>query len=129
MFNKDYFLNQLRNGQSIDTIGQSIADAMNEAVEAYEAEQAAAVSLTNQKRDIALDMVDLLRKYGTLVMGEDACDFMDVITDEDLDSLVESMDQLFNMMKALTELKARLEKAPVAKSDDDILANFIRSLS
>lgn len=129
MFNKDYFLNQLRNGQSIDAIGQGLANAMNEAMEAYEAEQAAAISLNTQKRDIALDMVDLLREYGTLVMGEEACDFMDDITDEDLDSLVESMDQLFNMMKALTELKVRLEKSPTPKSDDDILANFIRSLS
>lgn len=127
MFNKDYFLNQLRNGQSIDAIGQGLANAMNEAMEAYAAEQAA-VSLASQKRDIALDMVDLLRDYGALVMGEEACDFMDDITDEDLDSLVESMDQLFNMMKALTELKAKLDKAP-ANSDDDILANFIRSLS
>jgi hypothetical protein len=128
MFNKDYFLNQLRNGQSIDAIGQGLANAMNEAMEAYAAEQAA-VSLASQKRDIALDMVDLLRDYGALVMGEEACDFMDDITDEDLDSLVESMDQLFNMMKALTELKAKLDKAPVSSSDDDILANFIRSLS
>ena len=128
MFTKDYFLTQLRNGQSIDTIGQGIADAMNEAVEAYEAEQAA-ISMVDKKRDIALDMIDLLREYGTMIMGEEACDFMDDITDEDLDSLVESMDQLFNMMKALTELKARLDKAPTAKSDDDILANFIRSLS
>jgi hypothetical protein len=128
MFNKDYFLNQLRNGQSIDAIGQGLANAMNEAMEAYAAEQAA-VSLASQKRDIALDMVDLLRDYGALVMGEEACDFMDDITDEDLDSLVESMDQLFNMMKALTELKAKLDKAPVSGSDDDILANFIRSLS
>jgi predicted component of type VI protein secretion system len=128
MFTKDYFLTQLRNGQSIDTIGQSIADAMNEAVEAYEAEQAA-ISMVDKKRDIALDMIDLLREYGTMVMGEEACDFMDDITDEDLDSLVESMDQLFNMMKALTELKAKLDKAPATKSDDDILANFIRSLS
>jgi predicted component of type VI protein secretion system len=128
MFTKDYFLTQLRNGQSIDTIGQSIADAMNEAVEAYEAEQAA-ISMVDKKRDIALDMIDLLREYGTMVMGEEACDFMDDITDEDLDSLVESMDQLFNMMKALTELKAKLDKAPVSSSDDDILANFIRSLS
>ena len=138
MFDKNYFLDQLRKGQSIDTIGQGIADAMNEAVEAYEAEQAIAMKaqaeaiLHDEKRAIALDMIDLLREYGELVMGDDTCDFMDDISDEDLGSLIQSMDQLFNMMKALTELKAKLEKVPAtnrAMTDDDVLANFIRSLS
>ena len=136
MFDKNYFLDQLRKGQDIDTIGQSIANAMNEAVETYRAEQAKAAqaeaAMNDKKRAIALDMVDLLREYGELVMGEDACDFMDDITDEDLGSLIGSMDQLFNMMKALTELKVTLERVPATNrvmTDDDVLANFIRSLS
>ena len=133
MFDKNYFLNQLRNGASIDTIGQSIADAMNEAVEAHNAEVAAAeaakAAVESKKYELAKQMVHIIQEYGMLV-APDAKEIMDKVTEEDLDVMVKSLDEMFRMMTSMIELKNKLESldAPKAKSDDDVLANFIASL-
>ena len=147
MFDKNYFLNQLRNGVSMDSMGQALADAMNEAQEAYTAELEVAkkaqadAEMTQAKRDMALDLIDIIRDYGDLV-APDAADMLDDIDDEDIDAMVETLDQMFNMMTAMVQLKTQLEKGctqipeckPVikavkhAKSDDEVLANFIKSL-
>ena len=143
MFDKNYFLSQLRNGVSMDSMGQALADAMNEAQEAYTAEQeiakakAAEADLITAKRALATDMVDIIQEYGALV-APDAEDVFSSITDEDIDAMVESLDQMFHMMSSLMQLKHDLEKAqtkshiaPVTKrpkSDDEVLSNFIKSL-
>lgn len=134
-FNKEYFLNQLRNGQDIDTIGQSIADAMNEAVEAHKAEVAAkeaatkAAEVENYKREIATDMIDLIKEYGHLVAPQ-AGDILDAITDEDIDVMIKTLDEMFNMMRVMAQLKVSLEQPATksSKSDDEVLSNFIKSL-
>ena len=144
MFDKNYFLSQLRNGVSMDTIGQSIADAMNEAQEAYIAElaikekEAEAAAMAQTKRDMALDLIDIIRDYGRMVAPE-AADILDNVDDDDVDAMIVTLDQMFQMMSAMAQLKINLEKAqakgdkiptPVkrAKSDDEVLANFITSL-
>ena len=142
MFDKNYFLDQLRNGTSMDDMGQALADAMNEAQEAYAAElavkekEAEAAAMAQTKRDMALDLIDIIRDYGRMVAPE-AADILDNVDDEDIDAMVVTLDQMFQMMKSMAQLKINLEKAqakntkiPVkhAKSDDDILANFIASL-
>ncbi len=144
MFDKNYFLSQLRNGVSMDTIGQSIADAMNEAQEAYIAElaikekEAEAAAMAQTKRDMALDLIDIIRDYGRMVAPE-AADIPDNVEDDDVDAMIVTLDQMFQMMSAMAQLKINLEKAqakgdkiptPVkrAKSDDEVLANFITSL-
>ena len=143
MFDKNYFLTQLRNGVSMDSIGQALADAMNEAQDAYIAEQEAAkaeqaaLDLAQAKRALACELIDLIQEYGDLV-APDAADMLDDISDEDIDAMVETLDQMFNMMVAVSELKHNLEKAqtkshivPVTKrpkSDDEVLSNFIKSL-
>ena len=142
MFDKNYFLDQLRNGTSMDDMGQALADAMNEAQEAYTAELAAkekeaeAAAMAQTKRDMALDLIDIIRDYGRMVAPE-AADILDNVDDEDIDAMVVTLDQMFQMMKSMAQLKINLEKAqakntkiPVkhAKSDDDVLANFIASL-
>ena len=142
MFDKNYFLDQLRNGTSMDDMGQALADAMNEAQIVYAAELAAkekeaeAAAMAQTKRDMALDLIDIIRDYGRMVAPE-AADILDNVDDEDIDAMIQTLDQMFQMMKSMAQLKINLERAqakstkiPVkhAKSDDDILANFIASL-
>ena len=151
MFDKNYFLTQLRNGVSMDDMGQALADAMNEAQEAYIAEQAAKVkeaeeaAMAQNKREMALDLIDIIRDYGHMV-APDAADILDDIDDEDIDAMVVTLDQMFQMMSSMAQLKANLEnmeKLPVpkaqvkshitpvakpSKSDDEVLAKFIASL-
>ena len=144
MFDKNYFLNQLRNGVSMDSMGQALADAMNEAQEAYTAELEVAkkaqadAEMAQAKRDMALDLVDIIRDYGHLV-APDAADILDDIDDDDVDAMIATLDQMFQMMSSMAQLKANLEKTytqipeckPVAKrakSDDEVLAKFIKSL-
>ena len=143
MFDKNYFLSQLRNGVSMDSMGQSIADAMNEAQEAYAAElavkekEAEAAAIAQTKRDMALDLIDIIRDYGRMVAPE-AADILDNVDDNDVDAMIVTLDQMFQMMSAMAQLKINLEKAqtnskitPVAKrtkSDDEVLSNFIATL-
>ena len=142
MFDKNYFLDQLRNGTSMDDMGQALANAMNEAQTAYAAEVAAkekeaeAAVIAQTKRDMALDLIDIIRDYGRMVAPE-AADILDNVDDDDVEAMVATLDQMFQMMKSMAQLKINLEKAqakstkiPVkhVKSDDDILANFIASL-
>ena len=144
MFDKNYFLTQLRNGVSMDSMGQALADAMNEAQEAYAAEQEIAKAeqekqeLAQAKRALACELIELIQEYGDLV-DPNASDMLDEITDEDVDAMVTTLDEMFHMMSAMVELKKNLEAAtqstkkvvPVAKrakSDDEVLSNFIKSL-
>ena len=151
MFDKNYFLNQLRNGVSMDSMGQALADAMNEAQEAYTAElavkekEAEAAAMAQAKREMALDLIDIIRDYGHMV-APDAADILDDISDEDVEAMIVTLDQMFQMMSSMAQLKANLEsldKLPVpkaqakshitpvakpSKSDDEVLAKFIASL-
>lgn len=144
MFDKNYFLTQLRNGVSMDDMGQALADAMNAAQDDYIAEQEAAkakiaeAEMTAAKRALAIDMVEIIQEYGELV-APDAEDVFSNVSDEDIDAMVESLDQMFKMMSSLMQLKHDLEKATTpkqavkiaakpSKSDDEVLAKFIASL-
>ena len=151
-FEKNYILDQLRNGQDINAIGQAMADAMNAAMADFNAEQEAArkaeaervakVELTAKKKAIGEDIVDLFREYAALT-GNNVMDEMD-ITDEDMDTLVEALDQTFALMGAMKELKVAIDSMPVdkvvarnpktptatlhVKSDDEVLADFLATI-
>ena len=149
-YDKNYFLAQLRDGQDINAIGQAMADAMNAAMADYNAELEAArkaeaarvakVELTAKKKAIGEELVDLFREYAALT-GNTAMDEME-ITDDDLDTLVEALDQTFALMSAMKDLKVAIdnlpdEKVPVIhakvkanknKSDDEIMADFLASI-
>ena len=143
VYDKNYFLDQLRNGTSMDDMGQALANAMNEAQTAYAAEVAAkekeaeAAAMAQNKREMALDLIDIIRDYGDLVAPE-AAEILDDIDDTDIDAMVTTLDEMFHMMTAMAQLKTKLENiqpkskiTPVAKrakSDDEVLANFIKSL-
>jgi hypothetical protein len=127
----------------MDDMGQALADAMNEAQEAYAAElavkekEAEAAAMAQTKRDMALDLIDIIRDYGHMVAPE-AADILDNVDDDDVDAMIQTLDQMFHMMSAMAQLKTNLEKvqsknsiAPAtkhAKSDDEVLSNFIASL-
>lgn len=151
-YDKNYFLDQLRNGQDINAIGQAMADAMNAAMADYNAEQEAArkaeaarvakVELATKKKNLGLQMVDLFREYAALT-GNTAMDELE-ITEDDLDTLVEALDQTFALMGAMKELKVAIDSIPddkvpmvhanmqkakaKAKSDDEVLADFLASI-
>ncbi len=144
MITTNDILSRLRNGESMDTIGQSIADVLNEAQTAYAAElavkekEAEAAAIAQTKRDMALDLIDIIRDYGHMVAPE-AADILDDVDDDDIDAMIQTLDQMFQMMSAMAQLKTNLEKVqpksdkipvPVkrAKSDDEVLSNFIKSL-
>ena len=148
VYDKNYFLDQLRNGQDINAMGQAMADAMNAAIADYtaeqkaEAERVAKVELTAKKKDLGLKMVDLFRDYADLT-GNTAMDEME-ITDDDLDTLVEALDQTFALMGAMKELKTAIDAIPEdklvglnpkkrsatihAKSDDEALKEFLAQI-
>lgn len=148
VYDKNYFLDQLRNGQDINAMGQAMADAMNAAIADYtaeqkaEAERAAKVELAAKKKDLGLKMVDLFRDYADLT-GNTAMDEME-ITDDDLDTLVEALDQTFALMGAMKELKTAIDSIPEdklvglnpkkrsatihAKSDDEALKEFLAQI-
>ena len=151
-YDKNYFLDQLRNGQDISAMGQQIADAMNAAIADFSAEQEAArkaeaervakVELTAKKKAIGEEIVDLFREYAALT-GNTIMDEME-ITDEDMDTLVEALDQTFALMGAMKELKVAIDSIPAdkvvarnpktrtatihAKSDDEALADFLAQI-
>jgi hypothetical protein len=151
-YDKNYFLDQLRNGQDINVIGQAMADAMNAAVADYNAELEAAreaeakrvakVELTAKKKAIGEEIVDLFREYAALT-GNTVMDELEV-TDDDLDTLVEALDQTFTLMGAMKDLKVAIDSIPAdkivarnpkvnintsrAKSDDEVLADFLATI-
>lgn len=151
VIDKNYFLTRLANGESIDDIGMEIAGLMNAAMADHEAkvaaEKAAAeearkeANLLNTKRELALDLVEIIQDYGAIVAPEACVDLLSDITDEDLDAMIQTLDEMFKMMAAMVELKDALTPVleaqpkskitPVSKkpkSDDEVLANFIKNL-
>ena len=144
MITTNDILTRLRNGESMDAIGQSIADVLNEAQNAYDAELEAAKqaqaanTLAIKKRELAEDFIHLVQDYGDLVCPGSR-DILSEYTDEDLDEMINAIDQMFNLLQFAIQMRAALEEKPQAKShitpathasksDDEVLANFIKSL-
>ena len=144
MISEKDILTRLRNGESMDTIGQSIADVLNAAQSAYDAELEAAKqaeaanTLAIKKRELAEDFIHLMQDYGDLVCPGSR-DILEDYTDEDLDEMIHAIDQMFNLLQFAIQMRAALEKKPqpkshitpatkAPKSDDEVLANFIKSL-
>ena len=130
---KDYFLNRLAAGEDIDTIGQEMANAMNEALEAHraaeEAKKAAAAKAENEaaKRDIIEEMIELIQEYAILE-GMDGDELK--VSPEDIDAMVAAFTEMFAAMRQLKNLETRLNaKKPSHKSDDDILNEFVKMFS
>lgn len=129
---KNYFSERLAAGEDIDTIGQEMANMMNEALEEYraaeEAKKAAAAKAENEsaKRDIVREMVELIQEYAILE-GMDGDELE--TSEEDIEQLVDAFTSLFAAMRDLKALvKNPVDPKPVtrmARNDDQILADFV----
>ena len=129
MIDKDYFLTRLTAGENIDTIGQEIADMMNEALETYnvqiEAEQKAKAEKEKKqaKRDLVVNMIDNIKAFAVL---DDLPTDMLTYNENEVDDLVEAFEELFLLFKDLKVLTKAPAKKPIPVSDDEILADFIK---
>ena len=133
---KNFFLNRLNEGESIDAIGQAIADMMNAAVQEYETEKVLAAK-ADRKREIMKELCALIEEYGKLENVDE--DFS--ITDEDIDALIKAFEDMFKTIKELKKIANALDhKIAIVDdknikmnvkphmSDDEILSNFIKML-
>ena len=136
IIDKNYFLNKLNEGESIDSIGQSIADMMNAAVQEYETQKELAAK-TDRKREIMKELCTLIEEYGKLESVDE--DFS--ATEEDINALMTAFEEMFKTIKEIKKLTNAIEtkiSAPGNKninvnvkppmSDDEILSNFIKML-
>lgn len=142
----NYFLKRLQAGEDMNDIGNEIADLMNEAQAAYEAEEKAkaaalAKALAEKKaqdeakaeRKAALlrTLVDTIAEYGALECPDLADMF--VADEDDIKSLADSMTSIFAMIKMLgaapVEMKTAKSAHPIVavRSDDDILNDFVKN--
>jgi type I site-specific restriction-modification system R (restriction) subunit len=148
----NYFLKRLQAGEDMSDIGNEIADLMNEAQAAYEAEEkakaealvkalaekrareeAAAAEKAKAERKAALlrVLVDTIAEYGALECPDLADMF--VADEDDIQALADSMTSIFAMIKMLgaapVEMKNAKPARPVVavRSDDDILNDFVKN--
>lgn len=131
MITKEYFLDRLNAGDDIDTIGQEIANMMNEALE----EKRAAEEIARQqaadneaaKRDIIEEMIELVQEYAILE-GMDPDEI--AIKPEDVDQMIAAFTEMFDLMRSLKKLQKAIPAATTnSKSDDQILAEFAKLFS
>ena len=136
MLNKDFFLNKLRSGESIDDIGTTIAALMNDAMAAYEAEQALAAKKNDaRKREIVVGITALLKEFAALE-GADTDDLD--LTDEEIEAMIDALSDLFKTITKLKKFKiatpmpsflSNIKASPkVEVSDDEVLSNFIKDM-
>ena len=131
MITKEYFLDRLNAGDDIDTIGQEIANMMNEALEekraAEEIARQQAADTEAAKRDIIEEMIELVQEYAILEgMEPDEI----VIKPEDVDQMIAAFTEMFDLMRSLKKLQKAIPAATTnSKSDDQILAEFAKLFS
>lgn len=142
VIDKNYFLNRLANGEDMDAIGEEIAAMMTEALAEHAAQVEAQKALAAQaemeaeKRELIAEMVDIIKELAILE-GMDEADM--TISDEEMDQLVNAFTEMFAMMREVKKLASALENTEkhntqkvhikATKSDDDVLADFIKMFS
>ena len=139
VIDKNYFLARLANGEDMDTIGQDIADMMNEAVAEHEAiqkkelEKAAAAEKAQAKRDLIEDMIDIIKDLAALE-GLDPNDF--AADEKDIDELVNAFTGMFQTLMLVKKIAdtqehnkpVKTSRISAPKSDDEVLNDFIKNL-
>lgn len=137
MVDKNYFLSRLANGEDIDAIGNDVAAMMNAAMNEYNAAKQAEVEKEATKRDLIEEMVDIIKELAILE-GMDSDEVN--VSDEEMDQIVAAFTEMFAAMRDLKKMFANMEAKlvsdevpvklhrpiPVAKSDEQILADFIK---
>ena len=155
--NKEAIMARLAAGESLQAIGDEFAAMMNAAADEYneakrkEAEEAAAAEnakVLNEKRTLALNFIETLKRY-CAVSGVDPAMLEEAeIGLDGVDQLIAAMDELMDLMKSVEELKNKLSthanvfamptempgmskimiNPTVGVSDDEILSSFIKGL-
>lgn len=136
MLNKDFFLNKLRSGESIDDIGTTIAALMNDAMADYEAEKALAAKKNDaRKREIVVGITELLKEFAALE-GADTDDLD--LTDKKIETMIDALSDLFKTITKLKKFKiatpvpsflGNINVKPKAEmSDDEVLSKFIQDM-
>lgn len=139
MFDQNYFLTRLQNGEDLDKIGKEIADMMNKASAEFTAQKeaeakakaAAEAEKNSQKKELVEELIDIIQELAILE-GMDPKD-MDV-ADGEIDELVEAFTEMFAAMRDLKNMFAAAsvrkpaKLAPVKKNDDQILADFLKTI-
>lgn len=132
MFTKEDILSRLHNGENMDDIGNEIANILNEANEAYAAEQAAKAEQEEAKKDLVKEMVEIIQELAILE-GFNPEDM--AVSDEEVDYIAAAFTEMFttirDLKKVLNPIKIDMlaEKSiPRNNADDQILADFLKSL-
>ena len=137
MFDKNYFLTRLANGEDMDAIGNELAavmtEALNEHIANQEAQKAAQAEAELAKRDLVVELLDIVRE---LAMLEGLDGELVEITDEDVNELTAALCGLFQTIKGVKDMFTAVPampvcvtpKAQVHMSDDEAIANFLAML-
>ena len=135
MFDKNYFLTRLANGEDIDAIGNELAAVMTEALNEHTANQealkAAKAEAELAKRDLVVELLDIVRE---LAMLEGLDGELVEVTDEDVNAVTDALCGLFQTVKGLKEMVNPVKpvrvtpKAKAPMSDDEAIANFLTML-
>ena len=142
MYTKENLLARLQNGETVDAIAAEMTEILNSALAEQKAldakreeEEKAAKEAARQveaKRQAALGIVDAVIDY-MLTIGED--EFVDQLREVDSDELIEMLDGMVDMVKALESLKnlefevapkVKKEKKKEAWSADAVIADFLK---
>ena len=125
----NYFLKRLQAGEDMCDIGNEIAELMNQAQCAYEAEARAKAeesAKAARKKAIATQLCELIGEYGKLECPELESAFK--VTEEDIDSFIQSMSDVFALIQSFHHVDLNKLAAPIMKSDDDILRDYIAKI-
>lgn len=138
MFDKNYFLTRLANGEDMDAIGNELAavmtEALNEHIANQEAQKAAEAEAELAKRDLVVELLDIVRE---LAMLEGLDGELLEVTDADVNAVTNALCGLFQTLKGIESLlvpaapvtPVRITtKAQAPMSDDEALANFLAML-
>lgn len=135
MFDKNYFLTRLANGEDIDAIGNELAAVMTEALNEHTANQealkAAKAEAELAKRDLVVELLEIVRE---LAMLEGLDGELVEVTDEDVNAVTDALCGLFQTVKGLKEMVNPAKpvrvtpKAEAHMSDDEAIANFLAML-
>ena len=132
MFTKEDILSRLHNGENMDDIGNEIANILNEAEADYAAEQAAKAEQEEAKRDLIKEMVEIIQELAILE-GFDPKDME--VSEEEVDYMVDAFTEIFatirDLKKVFNPIKIDMpaeKSAPRNNADDQILADFLKSL-
>lgn len=135
----EYFMERLANGESMENIGAEMAAMMNAAQSQYAAAQAAEAAKTAELEKRRTDLANaLIGSIQELAMLEGFTEDEVAMTQEQAEELVAGILAIFEtvrelrvvfepVLKALEE-ESTTQPQPQPKSDDEILANFLRGL-